>query len=360
MSFDWLDALADALDAGRAAALVTVIEAEGSTPREVGARMAVTTDRIAGTVGGGRLELLAIKRARRLLADPDAPGALIERLALGPSLGQCCGGAARILVQRIAAADAGWIAEARAQADRHRPFVIATTLADAPKTTIIDEDAPGAPEAARAMLAPEPAAGAVLIEARDGAPAMVFSRAAPSDFVIFLFGAGHVGRAIARVLEGVPCRLVWIDDREGVFPAHTARNVETVFAAEPARLVAHAPPGAWFLVMTHSHALDFAICERVLARGDFAYLGLIGSKTKRARLARRMAEAGHGPEIMRGLTCPIGIDGIPGKTPGEIAIAVAAELLTLRAAPAASAPAVGAPAVGNPGASAPAAGARSA
>ncbi len=337
MSADWLDALDDALAAGRGAALVTVIEARGSTPRDAGTRMAVTDAGIAGTIGGGRLELVAIKRARRLLSDPARPGAMVEKLALGPSLGQCCGGAARILVQRIGAADAGWIGEARARVGRHRPFVIATTLEDAPKTTIIDADTPEAPEAARAMLAPAPAGpGAALIEARDDAPALVLGLVAPSDFVIFLFGAGHVGRAIARVLEGVPCRLVWIDDRADIFPPARPGHVETLFAAEPARLVAHAPPGAWFLVMTHSHALDFAICERALARGDFAYLGLIGSKTKRARLAKRMAEAGHPPEIMRGLTCPIGLDGISGKTPGEIAVAVAAELLRLRDAGAAT------------------------
>ncbi len=333
MSADWLDALEGALAAGRGAALVTVIEARGSTPRDAGTRMAVTEDGIAGTIGGGRLELVAIKRARRMLSDPARPGAAVETLALGPSLGQCCGGAAQILVQRIGAADAGWIAAARERLDRRRSFATATTLEDAPKTTVIDEDTPDAPEAARAMLAAvADAPGAMLVEARGDAPALVLARVAPSDFAIFLFGAGHVGRAIVRVLEGVPCRLVWIDDREGIFPPETPAHVETLFAAEPARLVEHAPAGAWFLVMTHSHALDFAICERALARGDFAYLGLIGSKTKRARLARRLAEAGHPPEIMRRLTCPIGIDGISGKTPGEIAVAVAAELLRLREA----------------------------
>jgi len=331
VSAEWLDALEDALAAGRGAALVTVIEAQGSTPRDAGTRMTVSDEGIAGTIGGGRLELVAIKRARRLLSDDDRPGAMVERLALGPSLGQCCGGAARILVQRIGAADASWIGAARARADQHRPFVIATTLEDAPRTTIIDADTTEASGAARAMLDPDHAGPrAVLIEGRDDAPAVVLGLVAPSDFVIFLFGAGHVGRAIARVLEGVPCRLVWIDDREDIFPPDRPRHVETLFATEPARLVAHAPPGAWFLVMTHSHALDFAICERALARGDFAYLGLIGSKTKRARLARRMAEAGHPPEIMRDLACPIGLDGISGKTPGEIAVAVAAELLLLR------------------------------
>ena len=335
MSADWLDALEDALAAGRGAALVTVIEVEGSTPRGAGARMTVTGEGIAGTIGGGRLELVAIKRARRLLSDGERPGAMVERLALdrslGPSLDRGGGGAARILVQRIGAADAGWIGEARAHAAKHRSFVVATTLEDAPKTTVIAEDAPETPDAARAMLAPgRTAPGAALIEARDHAPAMVLGLVAPSDFVIFLFGAGHVGRAIARVLEGVPCRLVWIDDREDIFPPDRPRHMETLFAAEPARLVAHAPPGAWFLVMTHSHALDFAICERVLTRGDFAYLGLIGSKIKRARLARRMAEAGYPPEIMRGLVCPIGLAGISGRTPGEIAVAVAAELLRLR------------------------------
>src|SRR5262249_1341582 len=142
-----------------------------------------------------------------------------------------------------------------------------------------------------------------------------------------LFGDGHVGRALAPILAQLPCRVVWIDERRDAPPPAPGANILSLRAADPTAAVADAPTGAYFLVMTHSHAPDQQIVEAAPRRGDFAYLGLIGSATKRARFAARLRAAGIGEAAIQRLVCPIGEEGIPGKEPGVIALATAAEIM---------------------------------
>lgn len=251
---DWLDALADLRRARKPGILVTVIESKGSAPREPGAKMVVTAAETFGSIGGGHLEFKASAIARELLAGGDAPAPVTRKFALGPSLGQCCGGSVTALFEIIR----------------------------------------------------------------------------PTDFDIVLFGAGHVGRALVKALADIPCRITWIDSREDAFPSDLPDTVAAEFSDAPEHDVADAPPGAYYLVMTHSHAIDLRICRAVLDRGDFRYLGLIGSRSKRAKFERRLSSQGISAERIGRLTCPIGMAGISGKRPAEIAIAVAAELLALR------------------------------
>jgi len=152
-------------------------------------------------------------------------------------------------------------------------------------------------------------------------------RVSPPDCVVYLFGAGHVGRALAEILGQLPCRVAWIDERKDAFPAVAPANVATIRTDDPAAEAARAPKGAHVLVMTHSHARDQQIVEAVLRRGDFAYLGLIGSATKRARFVARLRAAGIAEAALARLVCPIGAEGIPGKEPGVIALAAAAEIM---------------------------------
>lgn len=160
----------------------------------------------------------------------------------------------------------------------------------------------------------------------ESAPA-TWAQPAPR-FVLQLYGAGHVGRAIAKLLEGLDCRVQWIDERESEFPPGPgAPHVERVCADAVEAEVAHAPPGAFYLVLTHSHDLDLRITEAVLRRGDFGFLGLIGSKTKRQRFLHRFEERGVPAAALARLTCPIGVPGIAGKEPEVIAVAVVAQLL---------------------------------
>ena len=145
------------------------------------------------------------------------------------------------------------------------------------------------------------------------------------EFQVVLFGAGHVGKEVARILERLPCRLTWIDPRPDVFPA--AVNARVVIEEEPAWMVDESPAGAFYLVMTHSHALDLEIVERVLKRNDFAFLGLIGSETKAAKFRLRLQQKNISSER---LTCPIGLLKA-GKHPAEVAVSAVAQLLERRA-----------------------------
>ncbi|MGU7782392.1 xanthine dehydrogenase accessory protein XdhC [Burkholderia sp. PU8-34] len=153
----------------------------------------------------------------------------------------------------------------------------------------------------------------------------------PVPMHIVLFGAGHVGHALVTLLGALPCVVQWVDTRDELFPDECPPNVQPEPTDTPEAIVDEAPPGAYFLVMTHNHALDFALAERIMRRRDFAYFGMIGSRTKRVKFERRLVARGVDPARMRDMVCPIGIAGIVDKAPGSIAVAVCAELLQSRA-----------------------------
>jgi len=171
----------------------------------------------------------------------------------------------------------------------------------------------------------------LLFEPIVGTAEVFAERVSRIEFTVVLFGAGHVGRALVRVLAELPCRIVWVDEREAQFPRDIPANARVLCTDAPEEAIDEAPPGAHFLVMTHSHALDERLAERILQRGDYAYFGLIGSQPKRRAFEKRLAHRGMPAERLATMTCPIGIAGINGKEPGIIAIAVAAQLLQVRA-----------------------------
>lgn len=147
-----------------------------------------------------------------------------------------------------------------------------------------------------------------------------------------LFGAGHVGRALAEVLGRLPLRVRWIDPRAEEFPAAVASNIEVRCTDTPEAEVRQAPPDAVFLVLTHSHALDFELVRAILGRDDFRLCGLLGSHSKRARFAQRLRVRGVAEHAIARLCCPLGVPGLAGKEPEVIAIAIAAQVLQLRGA----------------------------
>lgn len=147
---------------------------------------------------------------------------------------------------------------------------------------------------------------------------------------IVLFGAGHVGHALVTLLGALPCVVHWIDGRDECFPDEVPANVQIEATDTPEAVIDSAPPGSCFLVMTHNHALDLALAERIMRRRDFAYFGMIGSKTKRVKFERRLIERGVEPERLRQMICPIGVPGIADKAPEAIAVAVCAQLMQVR------------------------------
>ena len=339
---DWLTPLSELLERGQHCAVVTVADARGSVPREVGSKMLITGASSIGSIGGGHLEFKATEIARKMLDDGEDAHSSLRSFALGPELGQCCGGRVVLLFESVTVARAEWVKTMVALRDRGEPMVLvrrtdATGGDD--RLVVTAEDCHGclgdvefegrAVSTARSLMAAGPQLRSI-DERGEGGSALLFEPLRASDFHIELFGAGHVGRAMVRVLAGLPCTVRWIDSREAQFPHVLPSNVAAHRADGPEYEVDEAPPGSYFLVMTHRHSLDQAICERILRRGDFRYCGLIGSLSKRRRFEKRLLARGVGGEVLARLTCPIGVSGISGKRPGEIAVAAAAELLQVR------------------------------
>jgi xanthine dehydrogenase accessory factor len=261
--------------ANESAVLVQVQATEGSAPRDAGAWMAVFSDALVGTIGGGHLEFEAISRARALLTNAAqgegvAKSSETMHLALGPTLGQCCGGVVHLRLECVTAADAS---ELRRLLDVDRMPVV-------------------------------------------------------------LFGGGHVGHALADVLARLPVALHWIDSREGIFPAGLPSHVVCEHSEPVQAAVKDLASGSCVLIMSFSHAEDLDVLTQCLARQrtaqDLPYIGLIGSKTKWATFRHRLEARGYSAEELSHVTCPIGVPGIEGKEPEVIALAVAAELLQLR------------------------------
>jgi xanthine dehydrogenase accessory factor len=332
---DWLHTLQRVGERGLDCVLVTVTSGRGSTPRDAGAKMLVAVDAIHGTIGGGELEFQATGIARDLLRATG--GKETRRFPLGADLGQYCGGAANLVFERVSPG-AAWVEVLAAWQEAGDPCVLATPAtgegrllvrANATWGSLGDGTADGqAAEIAHRLLV-DPDRTPRLVTLEDGT-AVLFEPLQPADFHVVVFGAGHVGRALVRVLGTLPCRVTWVDSRAAEFPSAAPENVRVALTDTPAAEVAAARPGSYFLVMTHSHALDLELVETILKRGDFAYCGMIGSQTKRRTFGNGLAKHGVPAATIARLTCPIGIPGIKGKEPGTIAVAVAAQLLESR------------------------------
>ena len=260
--------------------LVSVDSVQGSGPREVGAWMAVFPQTLVNTIGGGHLEFQAITQARAwmsravsetpLSSSTHEDSAFTARYALGPALGQCCGGVVHLKFERISAADA--------------------------------------PALQQRLLA-------------NGQP-------------LALFGGGHVGRALVNILSSLPYNVQWVDSRDEIFPAQLPPNVMCENSDPVHAAVADLPSGASVLIMSFSHAEDLDVVAACLKRqrqqGDLKFVGLIGSKTKWATFRHRLEAKGFTANELAFVTCPIGVNGIAGKEPEVIAVSVAAQLLQQR------------------------------
>ena len=261
---DWPELALQAL-ALASGVLVTVAEVRGSAPRGPGTCMLVQDEAVWGTIGGGHLEFEAMAHARGLLAGQALPDT--RSFALGPSLGQCCGGAVRLSFERV--------------------------------------DARAIPSLRPRLLPP----------------------ATP----VALFGGGHVGHALVQALLPLPFDLHWIDSREGIFPADLPARVRTEHAEPVQSAVPDLAPGSHVLIMSFSHAEDLdiliACLQRQRRQQDLAMIGLIGSQTKWATFRHRLEARGFAPDEIAAVTCPIGLPGITGKAPAVIAASVAAQLL---------------------------------
>lgn len=309
------------------AVLVTVAIAEGSVPREAGAHMLVTADAQADTIGGGHLELCALEVARAMLRDVATAAPQLLRYALGPTLGQCCGGVVYLAFEFVDAALAQTLT--LLQRDQRGDYWRLSALDGASASLLLNAEGQllqGSGEVAALLPSFDYARTTQVLRDDAGRRWLADAVLAPRAHLL-LFGAGHVGAAIVRLLGELPCTVSWIDEREDMFPADVPANVRIEATDVPEALVASAPAGASYLVLTHSHALDQRLSEAIVARADVGWFGLIGSQTKRVQFERRMAARGLPAERIAAMVCPIGLPGIRSKLPAVIAASVCAQLL---------------------------------
>ncbi len=330
----WIDQVQQLRSDCKKLMLVTVASVRGSAPREVGARMIVTPRLCMGSIGGGQLEYQCARIAVETLQADATPVRFRRRFPLGANLGQCCGGVVDVLFEKIADGECRWFDELLRLYRTREPVVMVTSADERYLVTasgIGNTSESAVPEeivSVGRLLLRDRICGASSVDV-SGQP-VLFEPVTDSGMNIAIFGAGHVGSACVAALSAIDCRIRWVDSRRNVFPDAVPACVNRVECQDPVREVAAMPSGSYCLVMTHSHALDYEICHQVLARGDFAYCGLIGSMTKRRRFEKLMRDADLPKAALAKLTCPIGIAGIRGKKPAEIAIAVIAELLQIR------------------------------
>ncbi len=318
---DWLKALAAQLRQGEAVVRIVVAAVRGSAPREAGASMLVggADSRLYGTIGGGHLEWKAIAIARQMQAQVSS--SRLDRYTLGATLGQCCGGAVELWFERYDFCDLAFIEEALAQRGSG-PTTLTTLITSSGETALTT------PRRCLQLGVAE-ATARFSLHREDDRTVCVVERIDPEGLPLWLFGAGHVGTALVRVLSGLPLRITWVDSREEQFEAlgnTLPENVTPLLSDDPAEEVAYAPSGSHFLVLTHSHDLDDVICRAIMQRDDVHWAGLIGSHTKAASFAGRWERYGYTRAEISRITCPIGIPGIASKEPAAIAIAVAAQL----------------------------------
>lgn len=298
---NWLDKLAELNQQGIPCVMVTVASIRGSTPREVGAKIIVTADEMFGTIGGGNLEYQACAIARDLLDNPSPQQ--LKRFPLGAGLGQCCGGLVNLLFEPVIG-ECEWIPVALDYERLDKEWVREVPIHEGRvNVRAFYDDKYGLIEG-------------TFIEVNCSV-----------DIELTLFGAGHVGRAVINALRDLPVRVKWVDSRDSEFPDEVPVNVEAICTDIAEAEVEAANPGAYFLVMTHEHSLDQALSEQILKRDDFAYFGLIGSKSKRRMFETRMQRRGIDADKFSAMTCPIGVEGITGKQPALIAISVVAQIM---------------------------------
>jgi xanthine dehydrogenase accessory factor len=262
-------------------------------------------------------------------ADDPSDQRRLQRFALGPTLGQCCGGVVQLMFERIeSSAHEFFIGLQRRWLQGQDSWRLIAVDANTP-ASLYDHDGHCLAGPAQAVLADfDFNAGHSCRLVQDAAgKCWLVDPCLPYRAQLFLFGAGHVGAAIVRSLAELPCRVTWIDERDDIFPAVLPANVTCEMTDIPEAVIDAAPAGASYLVMTHSHALDQRLAEHILRRADIGWFGLIGSRTKRIQFERRLRARGLSAERLADMVCPIGIAGITGKAPATIAIAVAAQLM---------------------------------
>ncbi|WP_068312636.1 xanthine dehydrogenase accessory protein XdhC [Polycladidibacter hongkongensis] len=323
-----------------AAVLVRLAKVEGSSPRENGAFMVMGADgRIEGSVGGGQLEYALLQLSRDILSSPQeklvalreegasksggsqacvqalqemqGPAYVTRSFTLGPDTGQCCGGRIIALLQYFSAKEYSELVK----------LCVFEARGKFSASAVLHGGRIGPRECRPQLLCDN-------IELKSTSLVESFNSV---DTPVFIWGAGHIGRFLSVLLAEVGFDVTLVDNRPDIFNGLHSSNPKNFHLKEPARAVGYLPSGGIALVMSHDHAIDLEVVHALLCRSDLFFVGLIGSKTKRARFLRRLRALGVLPAQLEKLVCPIGIAGLNSKQPKQIAVSVCAQLLQLSA-----------------------------
>lgn len=327
---EWLNALREPWPAAvirllaQQSSVVRVLIAahRGSVPRETGTLMLVTHDDIYGTIGGGHLEWRALQQAHELLVSKDRM-AQVQPMVLGRELAQCCGGEVHLWLERFTQQDLHWLRQlSRAIEQKTEQQTMPLLLSR------LDGD-----QLQRHWLQP----GTTEYQAYSPLPTHVRLQQHENTFMLlealprpraslWLYGAGHVGQALVRMLSPLSLDIVWVDSRADMLPTTLPDNVHPLIHAMPSEVARDAPAAAHHRVLTHDHSLDYAICQTVLLKNRFATLGVIGSRSKAARFRHQLRRDGIAEEQIAKLLAQLGTR-IASKEPAAIAISIAAQWL---------------------------------
>ncbi|MGC6517003.1 MAG: xanthine dehydrogenase accessory protein XdhC [Candidatus Puniceispirillaceae bacterium] len=302
MQMQWPAIVSEALQNGQPVCRIIIASVKGSSPRETATYMFVTASDQKGTIGGGTLEYEAVHFARNTLKDLPQSGFVrhLQDVALGPDLGQCCGGNVKLVFEAFA------------------PSVmsdIQALMTDTPSAFVHDLSGQSLP-----AIAPRTDKSAGL----SGHHLYMPDQNHPVP--LYIYGAGHVGRALINVTHSLGLKRIWIDTDKKRFPDNVPGDVTIVPAKDMSVIASHAPQGAFHIVLTYSHAMDEAIIASLLSKAVFGQVGLIGSKTKKARFTKRLQTAGISSDMISKMHCPVGLAAIGDKSPPHVALSIAGQI----------------------------------
>lgn len=298
----WVEQALGSLDAGGIVARCVIVSVKGSAPRAMGADMMIRSSGQSGSIGGGSLEYQVAQWARDKLNEVPHSGFKrhLRDFALGPDLGQCCGGHVSLML------------EVYGPACRHELAALAS--APASHHEVNSQTFPTAASIQVTGAQFEKKSGALILPLSDNLTKL------------YIYGAGHVGRALVDVTHHLSLDRVWVDEAQARFPDIVADDITLVPAKDMSLIAKNAPPKAIHIIVTYSHLFDEAITHALLVKGDFGHIGLIGSKTKKARFDKRFQAAGLPQELIDRVQCPVGLSAVKGKSPPHVALSIAGQI----------------------------------
>jgi len=333
MSAYFIDHILDGIKSWGSVVRVVVTRTHGSTPRDAGAFMIVGKNDFSGTIGGGKLEYLALEQARQMLeASSSSAMRKTQNFVLGTDLRQCCGGVAWVLLERYGPDQVLSLEQQRANLTPDS-LIMRSTAPDGQLYNSADHMAevakwPVIANTLREIMTEGDIKTPLLLNDEESASQWFVEPAARKTVPLYIYGAGHVGRALVRVLEDTPFDITWVETDESRFPVEIRSGVSSVVSTQQADYAARVlEPNAFHVVITYSHEADLNICRAILKNAKGQYLGLIASDSKKAKFINRLKKDGVCEKAFEIFRCPIGLMSFSHKDPSIVAISIAAQLI---------------------------------